>query len=79
MEEIKKTILELLEDIKPGFDFEGRTDLVDAGDIDSFDVISLVGSINEEFDVDVPIEAIVPENFNSVEAMVNLLSGLLED
>ena len=72
-------LMEILEEIKPGFDFEGRTDLVDSGDIDSFDVITLVSELNEAFDIDIPVESIVPENFNSVEAMMALINEQLED
>lgn len=72
-------LLEILADIKPGFEFTGRTDLVDSGNFDSFDVISLVSELNEAFDIDIPVEAIIPENFNSVEAMMALINEQLED
>ncbi len=72
-------LMEILEEIKPGFEFEGRTDLVDSGDIDSFDVISLVSELNDAFDIDIPVEEIIPENFNSVEAIMNLVNSQLED
>ena len=72
-------ILELLKEMKPGFDFTGRTDLVDSGDFDSFDVISLVSEMNEAFQIDVPVEEIVPENFNSLEAIKALAERLLEE
>ncbi len=72
-------LLEILQEIKPGFVFEGRTDLIDSGDIDSFDVISMVYELNEAFDIDIPVEDIVPENFNSVDAMWALISAQLED
>ena len=67
-------LLSILEEIKPGFVFTGRADLVDSGDLDSFDVISLVGELNDAFDIDIPVEAIVPENFNSVDAMMALIN-----
>lgn len=72
-------LLSILEEIKPGFVFTGRADLVDSGDLDSFDVISLVGELNDAFDIDIPVEAIVPENFNSVDAMMALINKALED
>ncbi len=72
-------LLTILEEIKPDFDFTGRTDLVDSGDLDSFDVISLVSELNEAFDIDIPVEEIVPENFNSVDAMMALINAQLED
>jgi len=72
-------LLTILEEIKPDFDFTGRTDLVDSGDLDSFDVISLVSELNEAFDIDIPVEEIVPENLNSVDAMMALINAQLED
>jgi len=72
-------LMSILAEIKPGFEFSGRTDLVDSGDFDSFDVITLVSELNEAYDIDIPVEDIVPENFNSVEAMLALINGQLED
>ena len=72
-------LLQVLEEIKPGFTFTGRTDLVDSGDLDSFDVISLVSELNDAFDIDIPVEEIVPENFNSLDAMMALINAQLED
>ncbi len=72
-------LLEILEEIKPGFDFTDRTDLVECGDLDSFDVISLVSELNDAYDIDIPVEDIIPENFNSVDAMMALINKHLED
>ena len=76
---MNEKLLEILDEIKPGFEFEGRNDLVDSGDIDSFDVISLVSELNDAFDIDIPVHEIVPENFNSLEAMISLIQKALED
>jgi len=72
-------LLKILDEIKPGFDFTGRNDLVDSGDLDSFDVITIVSELNEAFDIDIPVEDILPENFNSVEAIMALVNAQLED
>lgn len=69
-------LLEILEDLKPGFDFEGRTDLATSGDLDSFDIISLVSELDEAFDIEIPVEAIEPENFDSLESMMELIQSL---
>ncbi len=65
-------ILKILREIKPGVDFEGRTDLVSGGILDSFDIISLVSELNEVLDIEIPVEEIVPENFESAEAIKKL-------
>lgn len=69
-------ILKVLQEVKPDFQFEGRTDLATSGDLDSFDIISLVSELNETFDIDIPVEAIVPENFDSLEAIEKLVNSL---
>lgn len=76
-EKNRKMLLNILRDIKPGFEFEGKIDLVESGEIDSFDVITFVSELNEVFSIDVPVEEIVPENFNSLEAMLALVEKLL--
>lgn len=72
-------LLAILEETKPGFEFKGRTDLVDSGDLDSFDVITVVAEINNEFDINFPVEKIVPEVFNSVEGIYAVIQKELED
>ena len=77
--EITQEVLKVLQEVKPGFDFVGQSDWVDSGSLDSFDVIQIVAELNEAFDIDIPVEAIVPENFNSLETVETLVASLLED
>jgi len=67
-------LLTILEEIKPGFVFEGRTDLVDSGDLDSFDVIALLNELYDAFDITVPMEKVGADDLNSVEAMWALVN-----
>ena len=76
---MEKNILEILSEVKPGVDFEGRTDLIDAGILASFDIISLVSELNDEFDVEISVVDLVPENFNSVEAMAKMIKRLEDE
>lgn len=73
---MRKELLEILEEIKSGFDFEGQTDLATSGVLDSFDIISLVSEIDDRFDVKIPVEEIEPENFDSVEAILKLIESV---
>jgi acyl carrier protein len=53
--------------------------LIDDGIIDSFDIIAIVSELNEEFDVQIPIDELEPDNFNTVEAIYELIIKLQEE
>ena len=72
-------LLEILENIKPGVDYEDVKTLIDDHYLDSLSILSLIAEIEDEFDVVVPTIEIIPENFNSVEAMMNLITKLQEE
>ena len=71
-------ILAILKDNCPGVDFENEKALVDDGLLDSFDVVAIVSDLTAEYDIDITINDIVPENFNSAEAIYNLVERLLD-
>lgn len=72
-------LLEILENIKPGVDYENTKTLIDDHYLDSLSILSLIAEIEDEFDVVVPTIEIIPENFNSVEAMMSLIIKLQEE
>lgn len=72
-------LLQILKGLHPDVDFMTCIDLVDGGVIDSFDIISLIAEIDNTFDVQIPAEEIVPENFNSAQALHALVTRLAED
>ena len=71
-------LLEILSSLHPDVDFSATEDLVDDGILDSLDIVTLVTEIHSEFDVAIPAEEIVPENFNSAEALMALINRLDE-
>lgn len=73
---MKNELIEILEDLRPDVDFENETKLIDDGILDSFDIVSLIGELSDEFDVDVTPKDLIPENFNSVDKMVELIEKL---
>lgn len=73
---MREKLLDVLADAKPGFEFEGKNDLVEGGYLDSFDIITLVTQLNEKFDIDIPVEEIITENFDSVDAILILVKRL---
>ncbi len=74
-----KEFIEQLKKIKKGVDFETETDLFDDGLLDSFDVLSIIGMLDKVYDVTVPPSQIIPENFNSAQAMWNMKLRLEEE
>lgn len=74
-----ETLLEILEELHPDVDFESSDNLIDANILDSFDIIALISEINSEFDVAIPAEEIIPENFNSAKALYELIERLSDE
>lgn len=72
-----RTVIAILEELQPGTEFVGEEKLVDDGVLDSFDLVSLIGELNDEFGITIPMWEIIPENFNSVEAMEKLVERLV--
>ncbi|MCI6173002.1 MAG: acyl carrier protein [Clostridiales bacterium] len=72
-------IISILEGIRPGVDYETEDELIDDGILTSFDVMTLVNELNEAFGIEIGMEDMVPENFNSVEAIEELVKSLGED
>ena len=68
---MKNQVIDILEDINPGVDHEARVDLVD-----SRTMIAFVAELEDAFDVEIPPVEIVPDNFNSVEAVCSLMARL---
>ncbi len=69
-------LLELLKGIRPDLDFENETALIDDGYLDSFDVVSIISEIDDVFGVQIRINELDPENFNSAEAIWKLIQRL---
>ena len=72
-------LLELLEDIKPTVDFRTCTGLIDDGYLDSFDILSIVSELNDAFGIEISPVDIIPENFNSAQALWNMVERLKDN
>ena len=75
MEELK----EILEGIRPDIDFDKEKKLIDDGILDSIDIIGMITEINHNFDVDINVQYLLPENFNSIEAIYALIQKLSDE
>ncbi len=69
-------LLEILKEVRPDVDFENETALIDDGILDSFDVVSIISEIDDKLGVQIRIKELEPENFNSAEAILNLVQEL---
>ncbi|MBQ0027603.1 MAG: acyl carrier protein [Lachnospiraceae bacterium] len=69
-------LLEILEGVRPDLDFDLENALVDDGILDSFDIITIVGEINEAYNIEIDVVDLLPENFNSAEAIYDLIKKL---
>lgn len=67
-------LIDILKELRPDIDVESQS-LVDDGVLDSFDIVTLVGEIADAFEIEISIEDIIPENFNSVDAMMKLIES----
>jgi len=71
---MKEKIIKILTELRPEYDFtQEGVDFIEEGMLDSFDVVSLVDSLDTEFSIVIDGVDIVPENFSSLESIVNLL------
>ena len=74
-----ETLMEILEELRPDVDFASEKSLVTGGVFDSFDIISLVSQLNDEFDITIKPANLLPENFNSAEAILSLIEKLQDE
>ena len=71
-------LLEILENLHPGMNIGENDDLIGSGVLDSLDIVTLITEINSTFDVNIPAEEILPENFCSAKAIYALIQRLDE-
>jgi acyl carrier protein len=72
-------LMEILEELRPDVDFENEKQLITDGILDSFDIVSLVGELNDAFDIEIQVGNLVPDNFNSTEGMIALIEKLQDE
>lgn len=69
-------LLRIMSEIRPDVDFASATKLIDDDILDSFDIISMVSEINDSFGIEINVNDLLPENFNSAEALFALIQKL---
>lgn len=73
---MRERILQILQKVRRDVDFEAMTNLIDDGILDSFDIISVVSELNDEFEIEITADELEPENFNTLEAIVLLVKSM---
>ena len=73
----RERVLAILKEVKPTKNLESITDIIEGGYIDSFELMSLVMMLNEAFGIEITIDELIPENFNSADAIVNMIKRMV--
>ncbi|MBQ8606348.1 MAG: acyl carrier protein [Clostridia bacterium] len=74
-----KDLLNILQDCRPDVDFENETALIDDGILESLDIVMIVNELSDFYNVEISVDDLVPENFNSAKAMYELVQRLAEE
>ena len=74
-----ETLLEILDEIRPGFDFSSSDSLTRDGILTSMTIVKLVSRLQDEFDVEISVTDLVPENFDSVDAIMAMIRRLEDE
>ena len=73
---MREKIIEILKNLHPEIDVATCDRLVEDGILDSLDIVTLVTELTGAFGLSIPAVEILPENFNSVEALVEMMERL---
>ena len=77
-QEMRDKVLEVLTEEFPGVDFEASDELVADGVMDSLTITGVIAALSMEFGIVIPYEEIIEDNFNSVDALANMVERLQE-
>ena len=69
-------LIEALKRVNSKIDYENETGLITNKIIDSIDMTSILAELEETFDIEIDMEYLVPENFDSVQAMWDMIQEL---
>lgn len=72
---MKDKIIEILESTLPDVDFAAEQHLVDDEILGSLDMVAIVTQLISEFGVELSVDDLLPENFNSADAIVRLVES----
>ena len=70
---MREKIISILSELRPEFDFSEPVNFIEEGMLDSFDIVTLVSELEDNFDVLIDGEDVIPENFDSIESIMNII------
>ena len=73
---MREQIIEIMKRVRNDIDYDNDTAMIDDGILDSFDVVGIVSELMAEFNVEIDVDEITPDNFNSVDGVVALIERL---
>ena len=76
---MKETILDILKSMDDSIDYLSETKLIDDKIIDSLTLTALISELESEFNIEIDMDDIIPENFNSIDAIADLVTRLQDE
>ena len=73
---LKEQVTNILTTVKPTKDFTGVEDIIEGGYLDSFELMALIAALMDELSIDIDVDEIIPENFNSIEPITAMVERL---
>ena len=70
---MKEKIKEILQELRPEFDFSEEVDFVDEGMLDSFDIVNLTSELEDTFQIKISGDDVLPENFSSIDSIAAVI------
>jgi D-alanine--poly(phosphoribitol) ligase subunit 2 len=77
--QMKDKVIEILKNVNADVDCENEKSMIDDELLTSFDVVAIIGDLADEFDIDISVDEMVPENFNTIEAICAMVERLIEE
>ena len=72
MDEMNRLVA-ALEEVRDDVDFAAEAHLVEDGILDSLDLTRIIASLDEAFDIHIPAGEIEPENFDTLNARLEMV------
>lgn len=64
-------------DLKHTQNIDDNFELIESGYLDSFGVMHLLTEVEKQFNISIPVESIIPENFSSAKKIAELIEKII--